>query len=264
MIIPRERLPLEDLMNNKSKMEKLNPILRQEIYDFCRNHYNLKRKEKKIDNLKKKIKEEQVNMRKISKRLTKEYHYIKDQLSIGKHPVYISPEMKGNSYRLDINYRGVRRKLTIGSSIRDLNNLCKKHNKRFDEKINHDNWKGLVNKYLRNYLRNKVQSVTRDEFEDCGRIIINKKTLEFELLIRKDELEKRSGKPKKKKSVPDNSRNSGLGGSRGVVGNQGWNSGVSTSDDTPLGVKLIKDKESSKVTKMLYDIGRKGNRKIKK
>lgn len=251
-------------MNNKSKWEKLDVILQKEIFDYCRNHYNLRRKYEKIKNLKKKINQEQLNMRKISKRLTKEYHYIKDQLSIGKHPVYISPELKSKSFRVDINYRGVRRKLTLGNSISDLNKLCKKHSNRFDEKINNDNWKGLVNKYLRNYLRNKVQSITKDEFEDCGRITINKKTLEFEILSRKDELEKSSGKPKKKKSVPDNSRNSSIGMGRGVTGNIGWNRGISTPDDTPLQHQLIKDKENSKTTKILYDLGRKGNRKIKK
>ena len=194
MIIKRERLELEDLLKNKSKMDKLHPLLRKQIFDFCRNSYKLKRKETKIERLKSSIKKEQILMRNISKELTKEYWFIKDELSIGRPSIYIGTEMKGKSYRLDIDYNGKRRKLTLGKSLKELNVLCKKHYKKDIEKLTDSNWKVLLKKYLRTYITLKVSSVKRDEFELCRKIIIDKTTLEVKFLPKIDETEKKKDK----------------------------------------------------------------------
>lgn len=240
MIIKREWLDLHDLLKNKSKMDKMNPLLRKQIFDFCRDSNNLHRKEEKIKRLQNLIKNDQIKMRNISKKITGEYHYIKNELSIGRSPVYILCEMKGKSYRLDINYRGSRRKLTLGNSLSVLNKFCKTHNNRFDERINESNWKLLVKKYLQNYISEKVTSLTKDEFELSGKIIIEKKSLEVVFTKRKHETDKKRGKTSKGPSSQDYSkitRHTGKGKSgSGEIkygGNSGWNRKFPNVDDTP-------------------------------
>jgi hypothetical protein len=255
MIIKRERLELESYLKDKSKMDKLEPLLRQQIFDFCRDSYNLHRKEEKIKRLKNDIKVEQVKMRIISKRLTSEYHFVVNELSLGRPPVNITPETKGKSFRLDINYRGTRKKVTIGKTYKELNELCKKHNLRLynkiNEKVNELNWKVMVKNHLKYYISDIVESKTKDEFENSGQIVINPKTLKLQFLTKKDEIEKRSGKPSKKQSVPDNSQNRGLGKneSNGVLkfggGNSGWNGKVTNVDDTPERLKNNNTKKNS-------------------
>jgi len=255
MIIKRERLELESLLKDKSRMDKLEPLLRQQIFDFCRDSYNLHRKEEKIKRLKNDIKIEQVKMRKISKKLTSEYHFVVNELSLGRPPVNITPEIKGKSFRLDINYRGTRRKVTIGKSYKELDNLCRKHNlklyNKINEKVNEVNWKKMVKNHLKYYVSDVINSITKKEFEDFGQIIINSKSLKLEFVPKKDELDKRRGKPKKKPSSPNYSNTNGMSKkeSTGVLrfggGNTGWNGKVTNVDDTPERLKNNNPKNNS-------------------
>ena len=273
MIIKRERLELESYLKDKSKMDKLEPLLRQQIFDFCRDSYKLRRKEEKIKRLKKDIKDEQVKMRNISKKLTKEYHFVVNEISSEKLPVSITPEPKGKSYRLDINYRGIRRKVTIGKSFKELDNLCRKHNlklyKEINEKVNEVNWRKMVKNHLRYYVSKVVSSITKDEFGDIGQIVINPKTLKLEFLQKIEETDKKRGKPKKKPSSPNYSNSKGLSKSEsnGVLrfggGNSGWNGKVTNVDDVPKWVTKP-TKEDSIVKKYMYKNKMGGNTRGKK
>jgi hypothetical protein len=273
MIIQRERLELESYLKDKPRMDKLEPLVRQQIFDFCRDSYNLRRKEEKIERLKNDIKKEQVKMRKISKKLTSEYHFVVNEISSEKLPVKITPEPKGKSYRLDINYRGIRRKVTIGKSFKELDDLCKKHNlklyKQINEKVNEVNWRKMVKNHLKHYISNVVNSVTKNEFENIGQIVINPKSLKLEFIEKKDETDKGRGKPKRKPSLPDTSKNKGLGKnvSSGVLkfggGNSGWNGKVTNVDDVPNWVSKS-TKEDSEVKKYMYKSKMGGNTKNKK
>lgn len=273
MIVKRERLELESLLKDKPRMDKLEPLLRQQIFDFCRDSYNLHRKEEKIKRLKNDIKVEQVKMRKISKKLTSEYHFVVNELSLGRPPVNITPEVKGKSFRLDINYRGTRRKVTIGKSFKELDNLCKKHNlklyNKINEKVNEVNWKKMVKNHLKYYISDVINSITKKEFEDFGQIVINSKSLKLEFLEKKEETDKERGKPKKKPSRPNYSNTKGLSKneSTGVLrfggGNSGWNGKVTNVDDVPKWVTKP-TKEDSEVKKYMYKSKMGGNTRGKK
>jgi hypothetical protein len=273
MIIKRERLELEGLLNDKPRMDKLEPMLRQQIFDYCRDSYNLHRKEEKIKRLKNDIKVEQDKMRKISKRLTREYHFVVNELSLGRPPVNITPEIKGNSYRLDINYRGTRRKVTIGKSFKDLNQLCKKHNLRLynkiNEKVNELNWKTMIKNHLKYYISDVISSYSKDDFENFGQIVINSKTLKLEFISKKDELDKKRGKTTKKKSTPDYpntkgvSKNSNSGVLKFGGGNTGWNSKVTNVDDVPRWISQS-TKEDSEVKRLMNKNKMGGNTKGRK
>ena len=255
MIIKRERLELESLLKDKPRMDKLEPLLRQQIFDYCRDSYNLHRKEEKIKRLKNDIKVEQVKMRNISKRLTSEYHFVVNELSLGRPPVNITPESKGKSFRLDINYRGTRRKVTIGKSFKELDDLCKKHNpklyNKINEKVNEVNWRKMIKNHLKYYVSDIINSITKEEFENYVQIVIDSKSLKLEFLKKKEETDKGRGKPKKKPSVPDNLHNRGLGKneSNGVLkfggGNSGWNGKVTNVDDTPERLRNNNTKKNS-------------------
>jgi hypothetical protein len=127
----------------------------------------------------------------------------------------------------------------------------------------------MVKNHLKYYISDVVESKTKDEFENSGQIIINTKTLKLQFLPKKDEIEKKSGKPSKKPSVPDNSHNKGLGKneSNGVLkfggGNSGWNGKVTNVDDVPKWVSKP-TKEDSEVKKYMYKSKMGGNTKGRK
>ena len=95
---------------------------------------------------------------------------------------------------MDINYRGTRRKVTIGKSFKELDDLCRKHNPKLyntiNEKVNEVNWRKMIKNHLKYYVSDVVNSISKEEFENYGQIVINPKTFKLQILTKKDEIEK--------------------------------------------------------------------------
>jgi hypothetical protein len=212
MIKSREWLDLQTLVHNKQEFGKLNPLLQKQIFDFFRHSHNLNQKREKIENLKIKISKERVLIKRLSKSITKEFNYITNEMSLGRQSIYITPEFTGKSYRIDIDWKGKRKKLTIGKTLNDVKKLLEKHNPKIKINITQDDFKEVIKKYFRSYIEEKITSITREKFEMLSKIKIDKHTLEIIFLDKKDELDKKVDKPTKKKSSVFYGSISGVGG----------------------------------------------------
>jgi hypothetical protein len=254
MIKKRPKLDLQTLVKNKTEFEKLPILLQKKIFQFFRDSNNLNRKNQKIEGLQKKIKEELPLKRKLSKRITENFNFISNELSIGVPSIYLTPEFTGKSYRIDIDWKGSRKKFTIGKTIPDIKKLCEKYKPNSTDKLTSTNFKDIVRKSLSKVIEQKLSEIGRSKFERLHKIKIDSNTLEITFIDPKDELEKKRDKSTKKpSSIMVKTQHSTFGGGGGkvqlgggsVTKNKNKLGQVTNIDDTP---KWIKDKsERSKV-----------------
>jgi hypothetical protein len=254
MLKKRPKLDLQSVVKNKTEFEKLPILLQKKIFQFFRDSNNLNRKNQKIEGLQKKIKAELPLKRKLSKRITENFNFISNELSIGVPSIYLTPEFTGKSYRVDIDWKGSRKKFTIGKTISDVKKLCEKYKPYSSEKLTSSNFKDIVRKSLSKALEKKLSDIGRSNFERLHKIKIDNVTLEIIFVEPKDELEKKRDKSTKKPStVTVKSQHARFGGGGGKVllggGSVSKNKNplgqITNIDDTP---KWIKEKsERSKV-----------------
>lgn len=254
MIKKRPKLDLQSLVKNKTEFEKLPILLQKKIFQFFRDSNNLNRKNQKIEGLQKKIKAELPLKRKLSKRITENFNFISNELSIGVPSIYLTPEFTGKSYRIDIDWKGSRKKFTIGKTIGDVKKLCEKYKANSTDKLTSSNFKDIVRKSLSKVIEQKLSEIGRSKFERLHKIKLDSDTLEITFIEPKDELEKKRDKSTKKPStISVKSQHARFGGGGGKVHLGGGSVAKSKNtfgqitniDDTP---KWIKDKsEKSKV-----------------
>jgi hypothetical protein len=215
MIKKREWLNLQTLVHDKVEFGKLSPLLQKQIFDFFRHSHNMNQKTEKIKNFQKKISQERGLIKKLSKFITSEFNYITNELSIGRQSIYITPEFTGKSYRVDIDWKGKRKKMTLGKTLQEVTELINSHHDKFNEKLTNENFKILIKKYLKGYIERKISSISRDRFEMLSRIVIDKETKDIVFIDKKDESEKKVDRPtKKSSSILYNSKLGGGSGSR--------------------------------------------------
>jgi hypothetical protein len=197
MLKEKKYLELKDLVHDKKKFDKLPELLKKKIFKFLRDSHNKERKRQKIDNLKKKIKSEFPLIKKLSKEITTNYNYIKNELSIGKQDIYIRIEPNGKSFRVDIDWKGSKKKFTIGHSLSDLKKISKKYNPKLTDRITIENYREIVKKSIYYNLVEKLEKIGRPKFESLHKIKIDEKTFDFIFVNKKDLIEKGTGKPTK-------------------------------------------------------------------
>jgi hypothetical protein len=242
MIKKRPKLDLQELVHNKIKFGKLPTLLQKKIFEFFRDSKNLNRKIQKIEGLKKKIKDEQPLKRKLSKDITENFNYISNELSLGIPSIYLTPEFTGKSYRIDIDWKGKRKKFTIGKTISDVKNLCEKYKPKSSEGISSTNFKEIIKKSLTGIIEKEITKIGRDKFEMLHKIELDKNTLEIKLIHQKNIIGKGTGKPTKKPSsiIPNSQLTKNSGG--GLVKNTTPFGKPSTNYDTTVFVNDIKGK----------------------
>jgi hypothetical protein len=204
MIKKRPILDIIDLVKDKERFSKEEPELQNEIFQFFRNSRNLKRKQEKVKKLEILITKEKNNIKKLSKDKTKGFVYITDELSIGKKPIDLKNiEDRNPGIRVDVVWKSDTKRVTLGKTLKEVYDLCKKYKPSLNKKINKENYKQIIEESLRNVFIKKISTITRDEFKHLDKIKINPKTFEIEFIQSKDELEKGKDKPTKKPPTLD-------------------------------------------------------------
>lgn len=215
MIKKRPKLDLQELVHNKTEFGKLPTLLQNKIFEFFRDSKKLNGKIQKIETLQKKIKIEQPLKRELSKRITENFNYISNELSLGIPSIYLTPEYTGKSFRIDIDWKGKRKKFTIGKTISDVKKLCEKYKPKSTEGLSSTNFKEIIKKSLTGVIEKEITKIGRDKFEMLHKIEIDKNTLEIKLIHQKNIIVKGTGKPTKKSStiIPNSglTKNSGSG-----------------------------------------------------
>lgn len=240
MIKKRPKLDLQELVHNKTEFGKLPTLLQKKIFDFFRDSNNLNRKIQKIETLQKKIKMEQPLKRVLSKRITENFNYISNELSLGIPSIYLSPEYTGKSYRIDIDWKGKRKKFTIGKTLSDVKKICERYKPKSTEGLTSTNFKEIIKKSLTGIIEKKITKIGRDKFEMLHKIELDKNTLEIKLIHQKNIIVKGTGKPTKKSSsiIPNSQLTKSSGG--GSVKNTTPFGKPSTNYDTTVFVNDIK------------------------
>jgi hypothetical protein len=240
----KPRLDLQELVNNKKEFEKLPFLLQKKIFEFFRVSRIYNGKLKKIETLKKKISAEQPLKRKLSKIITEDFNYISNELSIGIPSIYLTPEIKGGAYRVEIDWKGKRKRFTIGKTLVDVKKLCEKYKPNSTKDLSSLNYRDIVKKSLSKIIEKKLTEIGRTKFESLHKIKINSTTLEFEFINPISELDKKKDKVTKKQStILANNQHSSFAGGGGKVNIGG---GSFVKNKNPLGKPTTIDDISKK------------------
>ncbi len=240
----KPRLDLQDLVHNKKEFDKLPVLLQKKIFEFFRVSRIFNGKMKKIETLKKKISGEHLKKRKLSKIITEDFNYISNELSIGIPSIYITPEIKGGAYRVEIDWKGKRKRFTIGKTLNDVKKLCEKYKVNSTKDLNNSNYRDIIRKSLSKIIEQKLTKIGRSKFESLHKIKINQTTLDFEFIYPINELDKKKDKVTKKQStILVNNQHSSFGGGGGKVNTGG---GSFVKNKNPLGKPTSVDDVSRK------------------
>lgn len=240
----KPRLDLQELVHNKKEFEKLPFLLQKKIFEFFRVSKIYNGKLKKIETLKKKISAEQPLKRKLSKIITEDFNYISNELSIGIPSIYFTIEIKGGAYRVEIDWKGKRKRFTLGKTLNDIKNICEKYKPNSCKDLNSSNYREIIKKSLSNIIEKKLTEIGRAKFESLHKIKINSTTLEFEFINPINELDKKKDKVTKKQSIIlANNQHSTFAGGGGKVNTGG---GSFAKNKNPLGKPTTVDDLSKK------------------
>jgi hypothetical protein len=141
---------LGEKMKEREKFEKLPNEIKTSVYKFLTANRKIRRLNRLADNLKIEFKKELNKIEDLKKvQLKIENENFKNIKNLPHNyftisQLYVNKEKNKKSYIVDMIWCGERRKFSLGTNLKEIQNICRKYNKELRTEISDRNYKNII------------------------------------------------------------------------------------------------------------------------
>jgi hypothetical protein len=141
---------LGEKMKERDKFEKLPNEIKTSVYKFLTANRKIRRLNRLADNLKMEFKKELKkieDLKNVQLKIENENFKNIKNLPYNYYTItqlYVNKEKNKKSYIVDMIWCGVRKKFSLGTNLKEIQNICKKYNKELKTEITDKNYKNII------------------------------------------------------------------------------------------------------------------------
>jgi len=141
---------LGEKMKERDKFEKLPNEIKTSVYKFLTANRKIRRLNRLADNLKMEFKNELKKIEDLKKEQLKiENENFKNIKNLPYNyytisQLYVNKEKNKKSYIVDMIWCDVRKKFSLGTNLKEIQNICRKYNKELKTEITDRNYKNII------------------------------------------------------------------------------------------------------------------------
>jgi hypothetical protein len=141
---------LGEKMKERDKFEKLPNEIKTSVYKFLTANRKIRRLNRLADNLKKEFKVELKkieDLKNIQLKIENENFKNIKNLPFNYYTIsqlYVNKEKNKKSYIVDMIWCGIRKKFSLGTNLKEIQNICRKYNKELKTEITDKNYKNII------------------------------------------------------------------------------------------------------------------------
>jgi hypothetical protein len=167
---------------DKDKFEHLSEDLQNYLLEFLEVNRVIAAKNRFIRKATKQIKEDLIDIKRLKKRVTDLHPKIKS-IPNGYSFSNLSVEKDRNSYRLIINWLGLKKKCSLGTDLRKIGKICREEYLNKEIKLNQKNFKEVIRASFLDILNDSLMQMGYDNFKHCKKIKFNYELKTFEIQL---------------------------------------------------------------------------------
>jgi hypothetical protein len=148
--MPKRIEGLGEKMKERDKFEKLPNEIKTSVYKFLTANRKIRRLNRLADNLKMEFKKELKKIEDLKKdQLKIENENFKNIKNLPHNyytisQLYVNKEKNKKSYIVDMIWCGERKKFSLGTNLKVIQNICRKYNKELTTEITDRNYKNII------------------------------------------------------------------------------------------------------------------------